>query len=260
MAPIKFEEQLKDKLEKRTLSPSSESWSKLSKRLDADEQKSKTPIFWWLSIAAGIIILIAISAQFFSTDESEKIMPKVVEENAIEETPEEKLPEGDIKKSMKLVTESSLDEKKENQTMVKDPQLMDYKNQIKQKTQSKTQLADVKKISNGMEVNNKEEVAANQLPNETNELLLKNAVAEALKNSKIESVSSIDKEVDSLLKLASKELFKEKLKKETFKTVDASSLLISVEDEMGQSFRSKVFEALKDSYETVKTVVAERNF
>jgi hypothetical protein len=89
---------------------------------------------------------------------------------------------------------------------------------------------------------------------------LKNAVAEALKNSKIESVSSIDKEVDSLLKLASKELFKEKLKKETFKTVDASSLLISVEDEMGQSFRSKVFEALKDSYETVKTVVAERNY
>ena len=29
MAPIKFEEQIKDKLEKRSLSPSSDSWSKL---------------------------------------------------------------------------------------------------------------------------------------------------------------------------------------------------------------------------------------
>ena len=34
---------------------------------------------------------------------------------------------------------------------------------------------------------------------------------------------------------------------------------MSVEDDMGQSFRSKVFEALTESYKTVKTAVAERN-
>ena len=44
MAPIKFEEQLKDKLEKRTMSPSAESWAKLSDRLDAEDQKNKRPI------------------------------------------------------------------------------------------------------------------------------------------------------------------------------------------------------------------------
>ena len=41
MAPIKFEENIKDKLEKRTLTPSSESWSKLSERLDAEDNSSK---------------------------------------------------------------------------------------------------------------------------------------------------------------------------------------------------------------------------
>ena len=59
--------------------------------------------------------------------------------------------------------------------------------------------------------------------------------------------------------MASKELFKDKLQKEAFKTVDASALLLSVEEDMGQSFRSKVFDALKGGYETVKTAVAERN-
>ena len=34
MAPIKFEENLRDKLEERSLQPSANSWSKLSDRLD----------------------------------------------------------------------------------------------------------------------------------------------------------------------------------------------------------------------------------
>lgn len=86
-----------------------------------------------------------------------------------------------------------------------------------------------------------------------------NAVAETLKGIKDTNITVTDREVDSLLKLASKEIFKEQLQKETSKTVDAESLLMSVEDEMGQSFRTKVFEALKESYETVRTAVAERN-
>jgi hypothetical protein len=88
---------------------------------------------------------------------------------------------------------------------------------------------------------------------------LKNAVTDALKEIKSETASVTDRETDSLLKIASKELFKDKLQKETSKTVDANALLMSVEDDMGQSFRSKVFEALTESYKTVKTAVAERN-
>ena len=85
MAPIKFEEQLKDKLEKRTMSPSEDSWSKLSQRLDDDEQKSKNTIFWWLSIAAGIIIMIAVTVQFFNQPDIENSLPKIVDKEEIKQ-------------------------------------------------------------------------------------------------------------------------------------------------------------------------------
>jgi hypothetical protein len=260
MAPIKFEEQLKDKLEKRTLSPSSESWSKLSERLDADKQRSKNPIFWWLSMAAGLIVMIAITVQFFNADESEKVVPQVVEEKAMEEKLEDKIPELDDKKSMELVTEISLDEKKEKPTMVKDPQLLDYKKVTNQKSEPKTQLTDISKTVKNSELNKTEGGITQLSQKENDDYLIKNAVADALKTLKTENTAVTDKEIDSLLKLASKELFKEKLREATSKTVDASALLMSVEDEMGQSFRSRVFEALKESYTTIRTAVAERNY
>ena len=41
--------------------------------------------------------------------------------------------------------------------------------------------------------------------------------------------------------------------------VNAHALLQDVEDDLEQSFRSKVFQALKENYITVKTAVAQRN-
>ena len=46
---------------------------------------------------------------------------------------------------------------------------------------------------------------------------------------------------------------------ESTKTVDATSLLESVEDDLEQSFREKVLNALQSSYETVRVAVTERN-
>ena len=45
MAPIKFEENIKDKLDKRTIQPSTEAWVKLSSRLDAQEQNTSKSRF-----------------------------------------------------------------------------------------------------------------------------------------------------------------------------------------------------------------------
>ena len=61
MAPIKFEEQLKEKLEKRTIQPSPEAWKKLSVRLDDQGNNKNHRGYWWLGIAASItgIILAA---------------------------------------------------------------------------------------------------------------------------------------------------------------------------------------------------------
>ena len=66
------------------------------------------------------------------------------------------------------------------------------------------------------------------------------------------------KEYD-LLKEAEREIFKDKLKNENTRTVNANDLLQDVEADLEQSFRAKVFETLKSSYDSVKTAVANRN-
>jgi hypothetical protein len=265
MAPIKFEEQLKDKLEKRTLSPSSESWAKLSQRLDAEDKKSKNPLFWWLGIAAGIIIMIAVSIQFFKTADTEKVMPQIVDEpiksNQIDSKQSKEVELQQIESPTNELAGQTIENEYKEETKIYDdaPNILDYKKTTDNAPASKTNVADNTTIKDEVSKLGKTTVISKELPIITDESMLKESVAYALKKLKSTETTAADREVDSLLKLASKELFKDKLQKETTKTVDAEALLMSVEDEMGQSFRSKVFEALKDSFETVKTAVAERN-
>jgi hypothetical protein len=261
MAPIKFEEQLKDKLEKRTLSPSADGWSKLSERLDTDEKKSKNPLFWWLSIAAGLIIMMAISIQFFNKGEAMEVIPEIVEGKLKEEQLELKESNSNDSKSIDWANEiDRIEAEKESLQIITEPQIIDYKKVTHKKTKTESQFADntgsiIKKNKPKNLEENKKEIAII-----TDKSIMEDAVADALKEFKSqESTTVTDKEIDSLLKVASKELFKDKLQKEAFKTVDASALLLSVEEDMGQSFRSKVFDALKGGYETVKTAVVERN-
>lgn len=257
MAPIKFEEQLKDKLEKRSLQPSPESWAKLSERLDADQKKSKNPWFWWMGIAAAVIVMLAVVIQNFESNSEVENQPKLVEETVKENsnTLENPLPkDNDV---VELVSKNE-----DNKTLVKQgdnnnkPEIIDNKSLVK--TKSKTQLANNK---------NKNEVQPEGINTTKNDQITKieepaidkTLVTQALKDLNAENTTVTDREVDSLLKVASKELFKDKILQDANRTVDAKSLLEDVEEEMGQSFRTKVYEALKDGYQTVKTAVAHRN-
>ncbi|MBC3847480.1 hypothetical protein H8K90_13875 [Winogradskyella echinorum] len=260
MAPIKFEENIKDKLEKRTLLPSSESWDKLSERLDKDNKKSKNPIFWWLSIAAAIIIMIALSAQFFGGNETNEVMPQVVKDEVEEQLKDNKEQKLNETKSIELVNEENdFEEKKEDSQIIKQPQIIDYKKVTQKKSKVETKLA----VQNNLETKNSNFKQEDEINKEVNNLLdeavMKNAVAKAKSEFNAENITVTDKEIDSLLKVASKELFNDKLLKNSSMTVDANALLMSVEEDMGQSFRSKVYEAIKESYKTVKTAVADRN-
>lgn len=65
-------------------------------------------------------------------------------------------------------------------------------------------------------------------------------------------------EIDTLLRQAQKEILEHKV---FYKgnTIDAMALLVDVEDELDQSFRDRIFEALKEGYTKVRTAVADRN-
>lgn len=257
MAPIKFEEQLKDKLEKRSLQPSTESWSKLSERLEADEKRSRNPWFWWMGIAAAVIITLTVVVQTLETNDTEEILPIVVEQEAQKdiEKVEESLPKT-IEETELVSGNDGVEDSSDKKDDKKKPEILNYKSVIKGniKTQlavdQKTENFNTKDISN---TKNEQKAIIEEVT------IDKAVVAQTLEELSTENTTVTDREVDSLLKVASKELFKDKLQKEASRTVDAKSLLEDVEDEMGQSFRTKVYEVLKDGYKTVKTAVAQRN-
>ena len=85
MAPIKFEEQLKDKLEQRKLQPSEQAWSKLANRLDNQEKKENRSL-WWLGVAASIVLILAVSIPYFNND-SENTQPIIVDVDTKKEAP-----------------------------------------------------------------------------------------------------------------------------------------------------------------------------
>ena len=79
MAPIKFEEHIREKLDSREISPSAGSWDKLSEQLDKKESSGKNNK-WWISSIAAIFVLALCGIIYLNMNRSV--------ENTIVNTPE----------------------------------------------------------------------------------------------------------------------------------------------------------------------------
>ena len=92
--------------------------------------------------------------------------------------------------------------------------------------------------------------------------IINTKVTEVLKQvTQLESLADAkvtDAEVDSLLWAAQRDILTQKLLSPDGK-VDPMALLTEVEDELDESFRDQIFEALKQGYLKVRTAVADRN-
>ncbi len=256
MAPIKFENDFKEKLDKRTIAPSNEAWNKLSERLDAEESQSNNKGFWWIGIAASIIgILFAIFQ--FSKNDIEPNIP-VIGENP------EKIEEIESKPNMEqnievleletVVATEDLDEEKKKE---------EEKNIIiKQKTnlnsnQRPTQIANQQ---TSPKVNSEKDVLTpKQLDPISFEKEKAQEVADAIFTLSETTSGVTDASIDSLLKVAQRDILLSRMKNEDRALVDAALLLQEVEFELDESFREKVFKAFKSSYGSVKTAIAQRN-
>ena len=257
MAPIKFEEQIKDKLEQRTVQPSANAWSKLSQRLDDDKQRNGLPWGWWFGIAASIAVLIALSINYFNSVEAPQVEQIIVKENTSENKPSESNNnlEPDTKVEIVEATSniSGMEQTKaytEKETpKPSDKTIVDYAKTDIAKTESAVEKTDENEV---LKTKN------NELSETPLEQKFKNVVAE-LQKIKEKNNTVTDHQIDSLLKVASKELLRDKIFEEGSNVVDADALLQDVEDDLGQSFRTRVYEALKEGFNTVKTAVADRN-
>lgn len=247
MAPLKFEEELKGKLEGREIKPSIHAWDKISNELDT-VQKPKRKHFWSYGIAASIIGLLLVSIWFFIADS--EVIPEISNiENKEEvkkknnkplfETPNEVLVTVD--EINKPVTEEKEDRPKKVERQRKN---------LKPKTPTVIADVELKKEQNNTIVEPvfEDKIMEKQLSN----------VLEAVAQLEANNSGVSDIEVDSLLRQAQREILKEKAL-EAGISIDAMALLYEVEGELDKTFREKVLEKLKDGFQKVRTAVADRN-
>lgn len=250
MVPNKFEDIIKDKLENRRLKPSANAWENLSKRLDHQDKKKNNKPVWWLGIAASLIGVLLIVSQF--TNKVETIEPVIVDSPLnIENKPIEPL------KEQENIEEFFIEKNYENS---------DYKKILKEKTIINNTNASQSEIAVAVNKTNKEEnditnnksveIITEELSFEEQKIQDVVAQVNALKD---DNVAVTDEDINALLLEAQKEIRLNNVINKTTGVVDASALLQEVETDLDQSFRSKVFEAIKSSYNSVKTTVAQRN-
>ncbi len=250
MAPINFEEDIKEKLDKRTITPSKRAWGELSKRLDKNQSKKgiRTSLFW-VAVAASVIGILFVGSQFvINTSKNITKSQQVVDvEN---ETKETVLPKntGDpidviVEKDNNGLLEGKLNKEKVS----------------KEKFTEKTYDAIVTKKDVEVLKDTQVILQAKKVPELDFESQKIQEVASAINTLKNNNVEHLDENIDALLKQAQKEILIERLKDQDKVLVDATLLLEDVEYALDKSFRDKVFKKLKESYGTVKTAIAHRN-
>ena len=252
MAPIKFEESIKDKLDKRTLQPSNNAWGKLSERLDNQGKKKNKKPALWLGLAASIVGILFVISQFFNNETMINEVPKtVVIPEAVRQNKN-----NTIAVDERIAIENTSENTKVNQEevvkeSVKAP--VPIKTEFNKEQTAIAQENNIEKLKKVFV--NPVEVALEPLTFEQKKIQTVVNQIQTLKNNN----AVTDDAIDALLLEAQKEIRLNKLYNETTGVVDANLLLQDVEADIDQSFRRKVFEAIKASYGTVKTAVAQRN-
>ena len=260
MAPIKFEEKLKGKLENRTLHPASDAWNTLADRLDTADKKNNNARFWWIGIAASLLGVILVTTQYYKQTSTIETLPTVVDietkiQNEIKSTseliaidePVFAIDEG--KQQIEVVNPTDLVSGAKHMATIK--KSVKKENAIIQVDRPENVVASIETKQTNQDTNNPVKVLS---PEELKVI----QVVDVIKQLQASESSVSDREIDSLLKQAQREILKQNIYNETTKTVDANALLQDVEVELEQTFRDKVFEALKSGYGSVKTAVAER--
>ncbi|PKP25878.1 MAG: hypothetical protein CVU03_05970 [Bacteroidetes bacterium HGW-Bacteroidetes-2] len=238
----KLDTQIKNKLEQREILPSPKSWEQLREQLDTNDKKS-TISFWSIGIAASILAGILVASLVFTNITSQK-KPMLVETNQ----------EAPIKNKQQIVIAN--DVKTTKKTYVNHPVKIS-----KVKTTKKAIVSQENENSTTpLLVLEEVEVLQKTMPeemlhiNQKIEEILSNIAEQDLKNTTL-----TDAEVDSLLLEAATKIWKNNRASPNSAGITAFSLLNSVEEELDQTFRERIFEMLKDGFLKTKEAVANRN-
>ncbi|WP_121667067.1 hypothetical protein [Mesonia aquimarina] len=247
-----FDENISDKLRKRTITPSSESWSKLADKLEQKDKKSNRK-FWWLGVAASFLAGILLSSLLFKTEE---IIPEkndvVIEENLV-------LPEQKNKEEIKLIP---LEVDHDLVNVTTSPKELKSIKKIPAKTKQEENRpknvvasAEIDKLATEEKINPEKEhqlFIAQEIDKKAQEV-----VDRVKELSEVREVT--DEEIDQLIRNAQLEIRTRKIFDEQKNKVNAQALLQDVEAELDQSFRERIFVAIENGFTQVKSAVSFMN-
>ncbi|WNM19199.1 hypothetical protein [Flavobacterium capsici] len=250
MEPNNMENQIKEKLNSREIQPSAQAWDRLDAMLTvAEEKKTKRFPFWFIGVAASVLVLLTVGLFIYNQGKSISIP-----NNEIVVAPENQEP--------KINNELPITE--QNQVATSDS------------NQSKSI-----KINQNQSINN-QGVSINNQKNNQNSIINRDKEIEYLVAGDVAAVKDIPKvsstepivvpprkeivqkkstyvDVDALLASAENSSKSQiKSKSEKIK-VDANTLLSHADGEVEQTFREKVINRISKNYQEVKTALANRN-
>lgn len=256
MAPIKFEEHIKEKLEKRRLQPSENAWDKLSGQLETDEKRNNKNVYWWYGIAASIVGILFVITQFLNNGTQDVIENQVVENPKIIDEVEPEKSRADLKSEIKSIPEAIVSTENNGELNSAKKELPKQKANPVVKTAPIVVAENIAEPEEVKAIKETAEILEDKLTFEEQKIQQVVAQVQKLKENKSHVT---DTEIEDLLQQAQREITLKQLYNESTGIVDANALLQDVEADLDRSFRDRVFKALRESYGTVKTAVANRN-
>lgn len=262
MAPINFEDNIREKLEGREIQPSVDAWKKLSTQLEGTDNK-RSSAYIWFAVAASFIGILLLASVFFNQtksgtgDKTELVNTDASEKEEIKKIPHINPP---VIASEEFTNTSIVSEEKNSNDQPKksiQQNKAELPIQFIEKTDSEAEAIAKTEISTLIKLDNPNPVS---LTDSKEDLITNAKIAEVVAKVELMQKSNTaisSEEIDALLATAQREIQKQRILNST--KVDAAALLGDVELELEQSFRDKVFNALGDGYEFIKTAVVERN-
>jgi len=254
MEPYKFEENIREKFEAREIEPSKNAWEKLDAQLDNHEESVGNK-FTWMAIAAGFVGVLIISSFIFNQNSisGNSENNSLVEENVSIENPENIISQNDLNNNS-LVSEEIVSEEKMDSKEVESNLKPIQKEAIAKNLPKKESLNKKREV---IPINNLDDIAITVENASVDQKL--NEVISEIKKLQNQNKTVSASEIDALLASAQRELKSEQVFNPRQKKVDARSLLQETEYLADRSFRDKIFVALGEGFEKVRTAVSERN-
>lgn len=250
MALNKFEQHIKEELNKREIMPNSSSWDKVVNQLDNPQKQKKSNYLWW-GIAASFAGLLIISTIYFNYDKTDSNTPHIIVDTD-NEALEIKVNETDIlieKVEKTEIVNTNTKNHEVNKALDNEIKIIESNNYP-----SKNEITEVLIVNPKLEIElNEDEFGQKKL--------IEQKIAEVIaKVDRLEQNNNTltDLEVDSLILKAQQEILQNKIFRQN-QSVDAMALLNEVEDELDKPLKDQLFDLLKKGIFETRNVIADRN-